>query len=82
LIFLGVPVGSINTYNFQGSISTSCPNDTIVDFISSSPLFTNRSALYRVSNYTWAVNIRWTANSNQTGESILVDVKILVLFFY
>jgi len=67
-IFLAVLVGSKNYYTFYGSVSAGCPNNSIVGFISSSPFFVNKSAIYQTSNYTWAMNIVWTANINQTGQ--------------
>ncbi len=67
-IFLAVSVNSVNQYNFQANISGTCPNNTIVDFVSSSPFFTNRSVIWQVSNITWQMNVTWIANSNQTGK--------------
>jgi hypothetical protein len=69
-IFLAVSVGppARNFYTFYGTVSAACPNNSIVGFISSSPFFVNKSAIYQTSNYTWAMNIVWTANINQTGQ--------------
>jgi len=54
-------------------------NDSIVDFISSSPFFANKSAIFQVSNYTWGVDITWRANTNQSGKYIELT-KILGTF--
>lgn len=67
-LLLGVTPGSSYSYHFRGNTRTFCPNDSIVDFISLSPLFTTKSVVYRVSNFTWGVNISWSASSNQTGR--------------
>jgi hypothetical protein len=67
-IFLAVSVNSVNRYTFQANVSTLCPNNSIVDFVSSSPFFTNKSDISQVSNLTYQMSIVWTANSNQTGK--------------
>ncbi len=67
---------------FLGTVNPNCvttQNGSIVDFISSSPLFTNKSVIYQVSNYTWGFNLTWTANTNQSGKYIELT-KILVTF--
>jgi hypothetical protein len=82
-IFLAVQAGSTNTYTLQGTANSGCvlsQNDSIVDFISSSPFFTNKSAIYQISNNTWGVNLKWSANVNQSGKYIQLT-KILVTFF-
>jgi hypothetical protein len=65
LIFLGISVGVDYTFHFQSTVL--CHNDTIVEFISYSPLYTNKSEVYQVSNYTWGINVTWTPAQNQTG---------------
>ncbi|CAF0859676.1 unnamed protein product [Adineta ricciae] len=60
-----VSVGSGTPFRFQSTVS--CLNDTIVEFISTSPLFVQRSVVYQISNYTWGINITWVPTTDQTG---------------
>jgi hypothetical protein len=65
LIFLAISTGVDYLFQFQSTVS--CHNDTIVEFISYSPLYTNKSVVYQVSNYTWGINVTWNVASSQAG---------------
>ena len=46
-----VGVGGTLSYQFRSIVY--CSNDSIVEFISSSPFMVNKSDIYQVSNGTW-----------------------------
>ncbi|CAF4718722.1 unnamed protein product, partial [Rotaria sp. Silwood2] len=60
----GTP-GSTYGYTFQGRIY--CLNDSVVEFISTSPFRVQKGNIYQQSNYTWAIPVIWTLPSSQTG---------------
>lgn len=72
ILTLGINAVGTRDYTFIGRISTACPNDTIVDFISSSPLFTTKGNIVKISNYTWSLSVSWGPQSNQIGELSIV----------
>ena len=66
-ISLGINIGSSPTYNFYGRVY--CAGDSIVDFITSSPLYMIRQNITQTANDTWLLQFRYTALANQTGRS-------------
>ncbi|CAF3937018.1 unnamed protein product [Rotaria sordida] len=57
--------GTFYSFTFQGRIY--CLNDSIVEFISTSPFRVQKGNIFQQSNYTWAVSVSWTPLNNQTG---------------
>jgi hypothetical protein len=68
LLYLGMTAGSTYSFNIYAAIY--CNGDSIVDFVTSSPLYMQRGNLtqYPGSNTTWYMNFKYTPPSNQTGE--------------
>ncbi|CAF3207205.1 unnamed protein product, partial [Rotaria sp. Silwood2] len=62
--YYGTP-NSTYDYTFYGKIY--CLNDSIVEFISTSPFRVQKGNIYQQSNYTWAISVIWTLPNNQTG---------------
>ncbi|CAF3788093.1 unnamed protein product [Rotaria sp. Silwood1] len=62
--YYGTP-GATYTYGFVGRIY--CLNDSIVEFISTSPFRVQKGSIYQLSNYTWGVTVTWTSPGGQTG---------------
>ncbi|CAF4972660.1 unnamed protein product, partial [Rotaria sp. Silwood1] len=62
--YYGSP-GATYTYGFVGRIY--CLNDSIVEFISTSPFRVQKGSIYQLSNYTWGVTVTWTSPAGQTG---------------
>ena len=59
-----------STLNFNIYARVNCNGDSIVDFVTSSPLYMQRGNLtiYPLLNNTWYINFKYTPPSNQTGE--------------
>ncbi|CAF4149538.1 unnamed protein product, partial [Rotaria sordida] len=53
--------------NFIILSTVNCRNDSIVEFISTSPFRVQKGNIFQQSNYTWAVSFSWTPLNNQTG---------------
>ncbi|CAF3417532.1 unnamed protein product, partial [Rotaria sp. Silwood2] len=64
-IFLDGTPGTTHYYTFYGRIY--CLNDSIVEFISTSPFRVQKGNIYQQSNYTWAIPVIWTLPNSQTG---------------
>ncbi|CAF4681238.1 unnamed protein product, partial [Rotaria sp. Silwood2] len=60
--------------------TVTCTNDSIVEFISTSPLDIFRTDFYQEGNYTWDVNVTWTPLSDQTGKYMKLTKIFLTLF--
>ncbi|CAF3831836.1 unnamed protein product [Rotaria sp. Silwood1] len=58
-------VGNAITFFILSTVT--CRNDSIVEFISTSPFDIFKTDFYQESNYTWGVNITWTPLSDQIG---------------
>jgi hypothetical protein len=77
-VFLAVNLLSTNQYDFEATVH--CANDSIVDFVLSTPFFSTISVLYQVSNFTWGVNITWLAND--TGKYMQLKKILLTFILY
>jgi hypothetical protein len=77
-IFLAIGTGS-TTYHFYSAVG--CVNDSIVEFITSSPFNVAKTDVWQLGNSTtWGINITWTVLSNQAGKYIELK-EILVIIF-
>ena len=61
-------MGGNYNYSIIGRIY--CLNDSIVDFITTSPLYMTKTGIVQLSNYTWIIYFAWTPTSNQTGKVV------------
>ncbi|CAF1251765.1 unnamed protein product [Adineta steineri] len=62
---IGIPVGV--QLNETVIAQTYCPGQTIVDFVTSSPIGMTHSAISNPSSGTWIMTLTWTPVSTQSG---------------
>lgn len=66
ILSLGWSVGSTWTFTITGRVY--CLNDTIVEFVTSSPPNMNKTNITQASNYTFVMGFTWTPNADQIGR--------------
>ncbi|CAF3292107.1 unnamed protein product, partial [Rotaria sp. Silwood2] len=68
------------TIDFIILSTVTCTNDSIVEFISTSPFDIFKTDFYQEGNYTWGVNVTWTPLSDQTDKYMKLTKIFLTLF--
>ena len=70
LSVVGVPIGTLLIERIVAAVY--CTNDSIVEFITTSPLYMRKTALARVAGTTnqWFITLSWTPTIDQKGPQV------------
>jgi hypothetical protein len=66
----GVPIGVLLTERIVASVY--CSNDSIVELLTTTPLFVNKTTIARVSGTTnqWFITLSWVPIADQRGPQV------------